>query len=84
MQNQYAVIGNPIAQSKGLEVFAMFAEQTGKPIDYIKIETELGNFTKYFDGLGMMVAWRTTKYAAGDWPFFRAIELSMKELVRHD
>jgi shikimate dehydrogenase len=46
---RYLVIGNPIAQSKGPEVFAMFAKQTGKPIDYTKIEANLDGFAATID-----------------------------------
>jgi shikimate dehydrogenase len=46
---RYGVIGNPIAQSKGPEVFAMFAKQTGKSVEYGKYEAALGDFAKSID-----------------------------------
>jgi shikimate dehydrogenase len=49
LAHQYLVIGNPIAQSKGPEVFAMFANETGKAIDYSKIQSDIGHFAKTID-----------------------------------
>jgi shikimate dehydrogenase len=46
---RYLVIGNPIAQSKGPEVFAMFANQTGMSIDYTKTEANLDGFATTID-----------------------------------
>lgn len=41
MTDRYAVIGNPIAQSKSPLIHGMFAKATGQDIDYIKIEGPL-------------------------------------------
>jgi shikimate dehydrogenase len=49
MPHQYLVIGNPIAQSKGPEVYAMFAKETGKAIAYSKIESETSHFVMTID-----------------------------------
>ncbi len=38
--NQYAVWGNPIAQSKSPRIHQLFGEQTGKSISYV---AKLGN-----------------------------------------
>ena len=61
MTDKYAVIGNPIAQSKSPFIHLKFAEQTGQDIDYTKIEGPLGGFREATDafrkagGAGMNV-----------------------------
>lgn len=44
MSDPYAVIGNPIAQSKSPMIHAMFAAATGQDMVYSKIEGPLGGF----------------------------------------
>ncbi len=42
MSDRYAVIGNPIAQSKSPLIHGLYAQATGQDIDYGKIEGPLG------------------------------------------
>lgn len=49
MQDHYAVIGNPIAQSKSPMIHVMFAKATGQDLDYTKIEGPLGGFKEAVD-----------------------------------
>ncbi len=49
MQEQYAVIGNPIAQSKSPMIHGMFAQMTGQDMLYSKIEGALGGFAAAVD-----------------------------------
>lgn len=61
MTDKYAVIGNPIAQSKSPFIHLKFAEQAGQDIDYTKIEGVLGGFREAVEafrkagGVGMNV-----------------------------
>jgi len=41
----YAVIGNPIAQSKSPIIHGMYAQATAQRMSYGKIEAPLGGFT---------------------------------------
>ena len=49
MTDRYAVIGNPIAQSKSPLIHGMYAEVTGEDIEYTKIEGPLGGFARAVD-----------------------------------
>ncbi|APW40073.1 shikimate dehydrogenase [Rhodoferax koreense] len=49
MTDRYAVIGNPIAQSKSPLIHGMYAEVTGQDIEYTKIEGPLGGFKAAVD-----------------------------------
>ncbi len=44
MTDRYAVIGNPVAHSKSPQIHAMFAEQTGQDIDYVRLLAPLDGF----------------------------------------
>lgn len=45
MTDHYAVIGNPIAQSKSPQIHTMFAQATGQDIVYNKLEAPLDGFS---------------------------------------
>ena len=49
MSDRYAVIGNPIQQSKSPLIHMAFARATGQDIDYTKIEGPLGQFAATVD-----------------------------------
>ncbi len=49
MSDRYAVIGNPISQSKSPLIHGMYAEATGQDIEYTRIEGPLGGFKEAVD-----------------------------------
>lgn len=49
MTDPYAVIGNPIAQSKSPMIHGMFAQATGQDLIYSMIEAPLGGFKEAVD-----------------------------------
>jgi shikimate dehydrogenase len=51
MTDRYAVIGNPIVQSKSPIIHGMFAAATGQQMEYTKIEGRIGGFAAQLDEL---------------------------------
>jgi shikimate dehydrogenase len=49
MTDPYAVIGNPIAQSKSPLIHSAYAQATGQQLEYTKIESPLGAFAATVD-----------------------------------
>ena len=49
MTDRYAVIGNPISQSKSPLIHGMYADVTAQDIEYTKIEGPLGGFKEAVD-----------------------------------
>jgi shikimate dehydrogenase len=49
--DRYAVIGNPIAQSKSPIIHGLFAAATGQHIEYTKVEGQIGEFAQQLDQL---------------------------------
>lgn len=49
MPDHYAVIGNPIAQSKSPMIHGLFAQATGQHMAYTKLECSLGGFNAAVD-----------------------------------
>jgi shikimate dehydrogenase len=49
MTDRYAVIGNPIAQSKSPQIHSAFAKVTGQDIDYTKLLAPVGGFAAVVD-----------------------------------
>lgn len=47
--DQYAVIGNPIAHSKSPDIHALFAAQTGRPLQYDRLLSPLDAFASTVD-----------------------------------
>jgi shikimate dehydrogenase len=49
--DRYAVIGNPIVQSKSPIIHGLFAAATGQQMEYTKVEGRIGDFSKQLDEL---------------------------------
>jgi shikimate dehydrogenase len=49
MTDHYAVIGNPVAQSKSPQIHAAFAKETGQDLDYVAILGPIGGFAGRVD-----------------------------------
>ena len=53
---RYAVIGNPVAHSRAPRIHALFAEQTGRHLDYGRLAAPLDGFRQsvqtFFDAAG--------------------------------
>ncbi len=49
--DRYAVIGNPIVQSKSPIIHGLFASVTGQRMEYTKVEGRIGEFAKQLDEL---------------------------------
>jgi shikimate dehydrogenase len=49
--DRYAVIGNPIAQSKSPIIHGLFAAATGQHMEYTRVEGRIGDFAKQLDEL---------------------------------
>jgi shikimate dehydrogenase len=49
--DRYAVIGNPIIQSKSPTIHGLFAAATGQQMEYSKVEGRIGDFAKQLDEL---------------------------------
>lgn len=49
--DRYAVIGNPIVQSKSPIIHGLFAAATGQQMEYTKVEGRIGDFAKHLDEL---------------------------------
>lgn len=72
--NQYAVWGNPIAQSKSPRIHQLFGEQTAKPIrytaelgDHLNVETQLRQFfTNGARGANITAPFKARAFALAD------------------
>jgi shikimate dehydrogenase len=51
MTDRYAVIGNPIVQSKSPIIHGLFAAATGQQMEYSKVEGRIGEFAQQLDEL---------------------------------
>ena len=49
--DRYAVIGNPITQSKSPIIHGLFAAATGQQMDYTRVEGRIGEFAQQLDEL---------------------------------
>jgi len=61
MSDKYAVVGNPIDHTKSPLIHLSFAKETGQNIDYVAIESPIGDFNEVVDkfrregGLGLNI-----------------------------
>jgi shikimate dehydrogenase len=51
LTDRYAVIGNPIIQSKSPIIHSLFAAATGQQMEYTKVEGRIGEFAAHLDEL---------------------------------
>lgn len=49
--DRYAVIGNPIVQSKSPVIHSLFAAATGQQLEYSRVEGRIGEFAQHLDEL---------------------------------
>ncbi len=79
MTDRYAVIGNPIEQSKSPLIHTAFAQVTGQDIEYTKVLGPLGGFAQAVDafraagGRGMNVTAPSSSMPSPTPPIWRPV-----------